>query len=256
VLVTVLGCSGSLPGPDAAASGYLVEAAGDRLAVDLGNGVLAALQACRDPFDLDALLFSHLHPDHCADFTALTVLRRYHPTPPADPTVHKLPVHGPSDMADRFAVAYAPNATEAADTDLSDVFTFHTFTTAPTPIAGCTVTAALVDHPCEAYGVRIERDGRSLCYTGDSAPCDALVTLATGVDLLLAEASWTEGPDRPPNLHMSGRQAGELATKAGVGRLVVTHVPPWTDKAAVLAEACQAFTGDVVLAEAGAAYEV
>jgi ribonuclease BN (tRNA processing enzyme) len=82
------------------------------------------------------------------------------------------------------------------------------------------------------------------------------VTLATGVDLLLAEASWTEGPDRPPNLHMSGRQAGELATKAGVGRLVVTHVPPWTDKAAVLAEACQAFAGDVVLAEAGAAYEV
>jgi ribonuclease BN (tRNA processing enzyme) len=256
VLLTVLGCSGSLPGPDAAASGYLVEAADARLAVDLGNGTLAALQACRDPFSLDALLFSHLHPDHCADFSALTVLRRYHPKPPADPRVHKLPVHGPSDAAARFAVAYAPNAAEAAETDLSDVYAFHPFTTAPTPIAGFTVTATRVDHPCEAYGVRIERNGRSLCYTGDSGPCDALVTLATGVHTLLAEASWTDGPDRPPNLHLSGREAGELAAKAGVGRLVVTHVPPWTDKAAVLAEAREAFAGDVVLAQAGADYQV
>jgi ribonuclease BN (tRNA processing enzyme) len=256
VLLTVLGCSGSLPGPNAAASGYLVEAAGARLALDLGNGVLAALQASRDPFELDALLFSHLHPDHCADFSALTVLRRYHPSPPADPRVHKLPVYGPSDAPARFAVAYAPNATEAAETDLSDVYTFHTFATAPTPIAGYTVTAALVDHPCEAYGMRIERDGRSLCFTGDSGPCDALVTLATGVHTLLAEASWTDGPDRPPNLHMSGRQAGELATRAGVRRLVLTHVTPWTDKTAVLAEARAAFAGDVMLAEAGAEYPI
>ncbi|HEX5403785.1 MAG TPA: MBL fold metallo-hydrolase [Pseudonocardiaceae bacterium] len=254
--LTVLGCSGSLPGPNAAASGYLVEAAGARLVVDLGNGTLAALLAHQDPFELDAVLFSHLHPDHCADFSALTVLRRYHPRPPVDPRAHRLPVYGPSDAADRFAVAYAPDAGEAADTDLSDVFTFHTLATAPEPIAGYTVTAARVDHPCEAYGMRIERDGRSLCYTGDSALCDALVTLATGVHTLLAEASWTEAPDRPANLHMSGRQAGELAAKAGVGRLVVTHVLPWADKAAVLAEARAAFAGDVVLAEPGVVYDV
>jgi ribonuclease BN (tRNA processing enzyme) len=256
VLLTVLGCSGSLPGPDAPASGYLVDAAGALLALDLGNGTLAALQACRDPFELDALLFSHLHPDHCADFSGLTVLRRYHPTPPADPTVHKLPVYGPSDAPERFANAYAPNAAEAVETDLSDVYAFHTFATEPTPIAGYTVTAARVNHPCEAYGVRIERAGRSLCYTGDSGPCDALVTLATGVHTLLAEASWTDEPDRPPNLHLSGRQAGELAAKAGVGKLVLTHITPWTDKAAVLAEAREEFAGDVLLAEPGATYHV
>jgi ribonuclease BN (tRNA processing enzyme) len=256
VLLTVLGCSGSLPGPDAAASGYLVEVAGTRLVVDLGNGTLAALQALCDPFTVDALLFSHLHPDHCADFSALTVLRRYHPTPPHDPTQCRLPVYGPGDVAQRLAAAYAPAVAELATTDLSDVFAFHPFPAEPADIAGCTVTAAVVDHPCEAYGLRIERDGRSLCYTGDSGPCAALARLADGVDVLLAEASWTEGPDRPPNLHLSGRQAGELAAKAGVGRLVVTHVPPWTDRAAVLAEACAAFPGDVVLAEAGAEYSI
>ncbi|HEX4705840.1 MAG TPA: MBL fold metallo-hydrolase [Pseudonocardiaceae bacterium] len=257
MLLTVLGCAGSVPGPNAAASGYLIET-GDRsgIAVDLGNGTLAALQAVRDPFTLDALLFSHLHPDHCADFSALTVLRKYHPAPPVDPRTHRLPVHAPSDAPTRFAAAYAPNATEAAETDLTDVYTFHPFDTEPAEIGGYRVTAARVAHPCEAYGLRIEHEGHTLCYTGDSGPCDALVTLADGVHTLLAEASWTHSPDRPPDMHLSGRQAGELATKAGVGRLVVTHVLPWADASAVLAEACAAFAGEVVLAEAGAAYQV
>lgn len=256
MLLTVLGCSGSLPGPDAAASGYLVESGDDMLAVDFGNGTLAALQAVRDPFQLDALLFSHLHPDHCADFSALAVMRRYHPEPPRDPRIHRLPVYGPSNAAARFANAYAPDEVEAQRTDLTDVFAFHTFDTRPTRIAGFTVTAAAVEHPCEAYAMRIERDGRSLCYTGDSGPCDALVRLAANADTLLAEASWTDAPNRPLNLHMSGKQAGELAAKAGVGRLVVTHVPPWTEKDAVLAEAKRVFSGEVVLAKERTEYRI
>lgn len=258
MLLTVLGCSGSVPGPDAAASGYLVEADGVMIALDLGNGTLAALMARRDPFALDAVLFSHLHPDHCADFSALTVLRRYHPAPPRDPATHKLAVYGPGEAPKRLAAAYAPSVAEIDESErsLTDVYTFHSYGAGPATIATFTVTADQVEHPCEAYGIRIERDGRSLCYTGDSGPCDALVRLAGGVDTLLAEASWTDGPDRPEKLHLSGRQAGELASEAGVGRLVVTHVPPWTEPAAVLAEARDAFTGDVVLAEAGAAYRI
>lgn len=252
----MLGCSGSVPGPDSPSSGYMVEAGDGRIVVDLGNGTLAALQRLTDPFTVDALLFSHLHPDHCADFSPLTVYRRYHPRPPYDPEQCKLPVYGPSNAHSRFAAAYAPDEEELRATDLTDVFEFHPYTTEPRTIAGFTVTAAVVAHPCEAYGVRIERDGRSLCYTGDSALCPALVRLADGADTLLAEASWTDAPSRPPDLHMSGRQAGELAAKAGVGRLVVTHITPWTDKNVVLAEAREAFPGDVVLAEPGAVYGI
>jgi ribonuclease BN (tRNA processing enzyme) len=256
VRLTVLGCSGSVPGPAAPASGYLIEAADARLVVDLGNGTLAALRTYHDPFDLTALLFSHLHPDHCADFSALAVHRRYHPSPPYDPAERRLPVHGPSDLATRFAAAYAPSAAEVAETDLSDVFAFSVYPAAAADIAGFTVTAAAVAHPCEAYGLRIERDGRSLCYTGDTGPCANVLRLADGVDTLLAEASWTDSPDRPADLHLSGTQAGELAARAGVGRLVLTHVQPWTDSAAVLAEARAAFGGDVVLAEPGAVHQV
>ncbi len=168
--LTVLGCAGSAPGPNTASSGYLIEAGATRSVVDLGNGTLAELQAVLDPFALDALLFSHLHPDHCADFSALTVLRRYHPAPSRDPRAHRLPVHGPSDAPSRFAAAYAPNAAELAETDLSDVYSFHPFEAESALVGELTVTAARVAHPCEAYGLRFEHNGRSLCYTGDSGP--------------------------------------------------------------------------------------
>ncbi|AHH94629.1 MBL fold metallo-hydrolase [Kutzneria viridogrisea] len=254
--LTILGCSGSIPGPASPAAGYLVEADGYRLVIDLGNGTLAALQAVCDPFEVDALAFSHLHPDHCADFTALTVLRRYRPAPPYDPTQRRLPVHGPSDAPSRFAAAYAPNEVERAETDLSDVFQFHPLTEHAVQLGPLKVTAARVAHPCEAYGFRVEHDGRALAYTGDTGPCPALDELAQGVDLLLAEATWTDSPRRPADLHLSGRQAGELAERAEVGRLLLTHIAPWTDPEVVRAEAVAAFSGQVLVASPAAVYEV
>ncbi|MBV8931846.1 MAG: MBL fold metallo-hydrolase [Kutzneria sp.] len=254
--LTVLGCSGSVPGPGAPASGYLVEADGFRLVVDFGNGTLAALQTLCDPFDIDAVLFSHLHPDHCADFAALAVFRWYHPAPPYDPRRRRLAVHGPSDTADRLAAAYAPNESERASTDLSEVFEFHSFGEPAVRIGPLVVTAARVAHPCEAYGIRLEHDGRTMAYTGDTGPCAAVTDLAAGTDLLLAEATWTDSADRPADMHLSGRQAGAAATDAGARQLVLTHVAPWTDRAAVLAEARMAFSGPVWLAEPGAGYEI
>jgi ribonuclease BN (tRNA processing enzyme) len=111
-------------------------------------------------------------------------------------------------------------------------------------------------HPCEAYSIRVECAGASLVYTGDTAPNEALVELAAGADLLLSEASWTHHEDRPPRLHMSGVQAGQLAASAGVQRLLLTHVVPWTSTLDVLAEAKATFDGPVQLAATAHAYDV
>jgi ribonuclease BN (tRNA processing enzyme) len=97
-------------------------------------------------------------------------------------------------------------------------------------------------HPVEAYAVRVEAAGRSLTYSGDTAPTDALVALARDTDVLLCEASFLDG-EGPPGLHLTGREAGEHAAKAGAGRLLVTHVPPWVDADRVAAEAAAAFPG-------------
>jgi len=206
----VLGCSGSGPGPTSPASGYLVQAGATHLTLDLGNGTFGALQRHLDPWSLDAAVFSHLHPDHCADFTALAVHRRYHPRPPYDPSARPLPVFAPVEAPTRFAAAYAPSAAERAETDMTDVFAFHPLTDGcSVEIAGVTVRAGAVDHTCEAYALRVEHEGRCLVYSGDTGPCEGLVETARGADVLLCEASWphvTESWDEPPRgVHMSGR---------------------------------------------------
>lgn len=256
MLLTILGCSGSVPGPNAPASGYLIESAGYRLVMDLGNGTLAALSALLDPFQLDAALISHLHPDHCADLSALSVLRRFHPDPPAERRGRVLPLHAPGQAPSRLAAALAASAEELAVTDLSDVFQFNPLTPGSTTIGPFEVTAVPVAHPCEAYGFRVAAEGAVLAYTGDTGPCDALEGLAADADVLLAEASWTHAADRPPGVHLSGTQAGELAARAGAGRLLITHVAPWTDPGAVLEEARTGFDGPVEVVAQGADYPV
>ncbi|MEU4766909.1 MBL fold metallo-hydrolase [Actinosynnema sp. NPDC023794] len=257
MLLTILGCSGSLPGPHGPASGYLVEAEGCRLAIELGSGVLASLQTRHDAFSLDALLFSHLHPDHCADFTTLAVIRRYHTHPPYDTRERRLPVHGPAEAADRFARAYAETADELLTTDLGDVFEFHALADgAVTRVGPFEITAVRVNHPTETYGFRIATKTATLAYTGDTGPCEALRGLARDVDVLLSEATWTHSDDRPPGTHLSGVQAGEVAADAGVGRLLLTHIAPWTDRDAVLAEARSRFTGPVDVVNQGDTYAV
>ncbi|TCO62538.1 MBL fold metallo-hydrolase [Actinocrispum wychmicini] len=255
MLLTVLGCSGSVPGPNSPASGYLIEADNFLMVMDFGNGTLAELQCYCDPFLIGAMLFSHLHPDHCADFSALTVFRRYHPAA-ARRGGARLPVFGPSDAPARFAAAYAPDPVELAETDLSDTYDFRPLGPETFEVGPFEVTAVPVAHPCEAYGFRVSHGGKTLVYTGDTGPCDGLDKLAEGADVLLSEASWTHHADRPEGMHLSGRQAGELATRAGVGRLLITHVAPWTDREAVLAEARLAYTGEPLLVETGDVYTV
>src|SRR5262245_38008969 len=104
--LTIVGCAGSFPGPDSAASCYLVEAPYDgrtfRFVLDMGNGALGPLQRYV-PFDeIDAVALSHLHADHCFDLASLYVVRRYHPKG----AMSRIPVYGPEDTAARMARAY------------------------------------------------------------------------------------------------------------------------------------------------------
>ena len=111
-----------------------------------------------------------------------------------------------------------------------------------------------VVHPVPAYALKVTADGRSLVYSGDTGPCSALDDVAAGAHLLLAEASFQTGDDNPPDLHLTGADCGRTAAKAGVERLVLTHVPPWHDAARAEAEARAAWYGPVALARAGATY--
>lgn len=233
-----------------------MEAGDVRLVLDLGNGTLERLQRICDSFDITALFFSHLHPDHCADFTGLITVRRYFPNPPHRPRERRLPVYAPAEAPGRFAALHAPSEADRRETDLSDVFDFRSLRPGTFQVGDVEVTAAPMAHICEAWAFRVSHAGRSLVYTGDTARCAELDRLASDADVLLAEASWANQDGHPENLHMTGKDAGQVARDAGVRRLLLTHVLPWTDKDAVFADASEAFSGQVTVVEEGAVFQI
>jgi ribonuclease BN (tRNA processing enzyme) len=260
VRLTVVGCSGSIPGPESPASSYLVQAPFEgrtfSLVVDLGPGALGALFRYIDPGLIDAFALSHLHPDHCFDLCAYYILARYSPTAPWPGQ----PIYGPPGAAERLSRAYdVPNgATEEAEPTLATHFLFSDWRETQ-QIGPFNVRTVRVDHPVEAYAIRITHDvpgGGVLAYSGDTGPTEALVELAEGADLLLVESSFLERPDNPSGLHLTGRQAAEVGTRAGVSAVVLTHIPPWNDRDQVLAEALPHFPGPLSLAVTGASWEI
>ncbi|MFD9128599.1 MBL fold metallo-hydrolase [Kitasatospora sp. NPDC059571] len=247
--LTVVGCSGSFPSAESACSSYLVEADGYRAVLDLGNGALGALQKYTGLYDVDAVLLSHLHGDHCIDLCAYWVARNYRTEGCPAP----LPVYGPRGTAGRLARAYDM----PEDPGMTEVFDFRELGDRTFDLGPLTITSRRVNHlDTEAYGFRVEHRGRVLAYSGDTGECTELVDLARGADLFLCEAAYTDGKETFASIHLNGREAGEHATAAGVGRLVLTHIPPWTDAERNRADAAKTFTGPVELARPGAVYEL
>ncbi len=250
--LTVIGSSGSYPGPDSSASCYLVESEHEgrtwRILLDMGSGALGSLQRYADAKAIDAVFLSHLHADHCLDLCGYYVMRKYHP----EGALPRIPVWGPSDSARRMAKAYDLDE----DPGMNEEFEFIPYGPDRLTFGPFTLTARSVAHPVEAYALRVEADGRVLAYSGDTGVCPGLEDSARGADLFLCEASFLEGADNPPDLHLTGAEAGRTATQAGVHRLLLTHIPPWHDADKVLAEATGAYDGEAALAEPGVSYEV
>ena len=246
--LTVLGCSGTFPGPDSPCSGYLVEQDGFRLVLDLGAGALGHLQRHTDLLGVDAVYVSHLHADHCIDLVTYYYARRYHP----NGMPSRLPVYGPAGLTERICASFETRQTEG----LADVYDFREVPVGTREVGPFTLTTVRTNHPVETHAVRVEAGGRSLVYSADTGESDALVELAHGADLLLCEASWPHEPAQPAGLHLSGTQAGEHATRAGAQRLLLTHVVAWSDPEVVLAEARAAYAGPLELVACGRSYDV
>ena len=241
--LTVVGCSGSFPGPDNAASCYLLEADGFRVVIDMGNGSLGALQKYAGLFDIDAVCLSHLHADHCVDLYSYSIARAYHPAGPQPP----IPVYGPAGTCERLGQIHGFDGADA----LMKRFTFETLSPGTIRIGPFETTLAYMNHPVETFGFRFTQGGRSLAYTGDTGETEAVPALAAGADVFLSEAAFLDGPGLPPDLHLTARQAAGYANRAGVGRLVLTHLQPWNAADDAREEAASVFAGELDVAVSG-----
>ena len=251
--LTVVGCSGSFPGPTSPASCYLLQAPHEgrtwSIVLDLGSGSLGPLQRYVDPRELDAVVLSHLHADHFLDICGLYVMQRYQP----DGLRRSIPVWGPADTPERVALAYYGHHFKPVEE-----FEFETVADGSRFAIGPFDLQAWRDnHPVEAYGYRIEANGRTISFTGDTDTCPALGPLMTGADLVLADTAFVDGRDDERNIHMTGSRVAQAALDAGgVRRLMLTHMPAWNDIEVCRSQAAAVWPGEVDVALPGLVTEV
>jgi Metal-dependent hydrolases of the beta-lactamase superfamily III len=219
----------------AAGACYLLRRANDAILLDLGQGSFPRLAHELEPSRLQAVLISHLHPDHFVDLVSLRHYLRWHLHPP-----RRVRVLGPVGLARRLDDLHAEPGFSAATLDVEGLSgSVHT-------IGPFTVQASLVAHTDESYGFRVAiGDGPGLVYSGDCGRAEDLDVLVRPGDTLLCEVSFGVGPVVPDAAHLAGPDVGRLARRTEARDVLLTHLLMGHDRDATIASVRAEFDGPV-----------
>jgi ribonuclease BN (tRNA processing enzyme) len=226
----------------ATGAAYLIRHDTTAILLDLGQGSFPRLAGLLDPGALDAVLVSHLHPDHFIDLVALRHFLRWGPSHP-----RRVRVIGPAGLADRLDALHAEPGFASAALD------FETLEVGRLLVRSLEVDVGRVTHAGESYAFRVSTPGggRGLVYSGDCGLADDLASLVRPGDDLLTEVSFGRGPIPPGAAHLDGPTVGELASRTGVARVLLTHLLMGFDPDETVASVRAAFDGPAELVEPG-----
>lgn len=234
--LTVIGCQGAYPGKNQATSGYLLEYGALKILLDCGSGVLSLLQNYIGLPELDAVVLSHYHADHCADVRCLQYAamidiqtgRRERP----------LEIWGPGEAERLSWQAYCTGRSYL------DIPGFS--------IGALRLTVHANVHEIPSYAVRIEdADGRSLVYSGDTGYYGELAEFARDASVFLCESSLYAAQRSRVEGHLCADEAGLLARDANAGLLCLTHLPHYGRPAQLAEEAGEFYSRRILLARPG-----
>lgn len=244
VSVTPIGIWGGYPAANGATSSFLLAQDGFRCLIDCGSGVLASVQNYTRLSKLDAVVISHYHADHVADIGPLQFARMINMQLGGNESV--LPIYGHTEDREEFEKLSYKEVTEGrAITENSKI-----------KIGPWDVTFCRTAHPVYCLALKFSANEKNIVFTADTGWRDELTEFASGADLLVAESNLFEEHVGRVEGHMSGRQAGELAERAGAGSLLLTHLPQYGDLSRIEADAQQAFEGRTELAKVGKVYHL
>jgi len=248
--LTVLGSATPYPSVENPCSGYLVSGGGTRLWLDAGTGTLAELQRHARLDELDGIWISHLHADHCADLLTAYYGALYADIRLAAP----IPLYGPQGIAGRLAHFLTNTAVRSPVESAFDIHELHDGHRAR--IGTLALTSRTVAHGIPAFALRVEAGGKSLAYSGDTAPCRSLTELAGGCDVLLCETGSAQAPAGEEQVHHTPENAGETAAAARAARLIVTHVDRAVSPREAVDRAAARLGGAAEYAVRGATFEI
>lgn len=244
--ITILGCGAAFPRPGTSCAGFLVENGSARVWLDAGNGTFSRLTTYYGYREVDAVVVSHSHSDHTVDLIPMMYALGF------DADVQEpLTVLAPPDVPRGVSAGLGEGSLEI----FQRVFRFR-------EIAGLFEIGSLrfepfrTYHPVETYGFRVSDGGGTFVYTADTAAYPGLAEACVGADLLLSEATFVRGDEAPDGLHLFAEEAGLLAAKAHVKRLVLTHIWGSVDPRVAVEQAAEVFHGPVEAAVEDAVYEL
>ena len=240
----VLGSGTGVPSLRRGAPAYAVLAAGRLILLDLGSGACRALLRHGLNFSqVDIMALSHLHPDHIGDLVPFLFASHYALGYTRQEPFWLLAARGFAAFHERLKSAFGQWV--EAPAGLLRLRELNPEGPDGAVWEGLTIKTAPVNHIEGSLAYRLEAEGQALVYSGDTDESDSLADLAKGANLLILECSM---PHKVPG-HLTPGEAGRLAAKAGVARLLLTHFYPPCDEVDVGALAAREFTGEILLAE-------
>jgi ribonuclease BN (tRNA processing enzyme) len=216
VELTVLGAGPAYTDrPGATGAAYLLEASDTSLLLDLGQGSFPALASRLEPSTLDAVVVSHLHPDHFIDLVPLRHYLRYQFDQP-----RRVTIHAPAGIDERIDALHAePGFCRA-------VFDVNALEPGERRIGAFRIEARRVAHTDNSFAFRVvaNADEPGLVYSGDCGRWEDLVPLVRPGDVLLVEVSFGAGPVSPGAMHLGAHDIVRLATETRPSRVLLTHL--------------------------------
>ena len=266
--LTLLGTGCPQVDPHRHGPASLVRVGGYQLLFDCGSGVTQRLVAAgTSGAQIDAVFLTHLHSDHIVDLFQL-ILSSWHqgrqrPQRIIGPPGTKAHIDGllrlwQPELAQRIAHEQRPS-TAALSVTVEEIGPGTAWAEGTVSVTAVAVAHQPIEH---AYGF-VVADGRyRMVLSGDTAWCDRLIAAAAGADLLLHECfihrempivpgvRTAEGLAAVAGYHTLSAEVGKIATAAKVRCLVLNHfVPTRFDRAVLLAEVRQDYTGPILIGE-------
>jgi ribonuclease BN (tRNA processing enzyme) len=239
----VVGYWGAYPEPDSATSCYIVSDNTSKIVIDMGSGSLSKLMKYENINKINDVIISHFHYDHFVDIYPL----QFNSMIQQDIGNRKDPVN-----------IYTPY-----DPLYSDTMNYKTFTKnilynqgSVFNISGLITTFLKTNHVIDSYAVKLEKSGKTLVYTSDTAWSDELVEFSKNADLLISEASLFDEMKGKVEGHLTAGEAGKLAYLSNVKKLLLTHFPHFGVIELLKKQASKYYKKEIILAEENLSIEL
>ncbi len=208
--------------------------------VDCGPGTLRRLaQAGVNIGELDAVLLTHYHTDHCADLAALMFGLRA-PTFAGRPPLAVYGAPGLKRLVDLLTQAWPWLEPKGYELELREI------SPGSFAIGDLEITAIPIRHTAQSLGYRLTSTAGTAAFSGDADECDELVDLARDADLFVCDCASPDGEKLDG--HLTPGLAADHAERAGAKTLVLTHFYPECEGHDLIAAALRRYHGRVVMA--------